>query len=116
MTNRRNQERTGQRDADEAEKLNQPTGAPIAPTTAAPVSRETLSHQWQENSAALNTNELAGYGNAETNVLQQVLAQDEEAEEPKQERLSKEEWTRRTKLDVSHKDYINPSLDHHEAR
>lgn len=38
----------------------------------------------------------------------------EEVAAPKPAKISKEEWHRRTKLDVSDHDYINPSLDHHK--
>lgn len=36
------------------------------------------------------------------------------AEAPAPVKLSAAEFERRTKLDVSHLDYVNPSLDHHK--
>lgn len=98
----------------EEEKVNQPKDAPIAPSDVrTPVSQETLSHQWQENSPAINTNTASGY--APVNQVAQAEAAEEEAKAEKKEKkakLSEAEYERRTKLDVSHADYINPSLDH----
>lgn len=100
------------------EKVNQPKGAPIAPSEAGNnVSRETLSHQWQENSPAINTNTIAGYG-TQTNVVSDLAAQrkkaEEEPEEKKKPVVSEADYERRTKLDVSNPEYINPSLEHND--
>ena len=97
------------------ETVNQPANAPIAPSDfKGPVSLETLSHQWQENSPAINTNAAAGY-NA-PNLVALAEAAKEEAKEEKAEKLSEAEYERRTKLDVSNPQYINPSLDHKKVK
>ena len=100
------------------EKVNQPDGAPIAPEgPATPVSDEVLSHQWQKDSPALNTNVLAGYDTQ--NLVEEAKAAEEAAKEDKKQKkevITQEEYDRRTKLDVSDKNYINPSLDHYEVK
>lgn len=99
------------------EKVNQPENAPIAPSDfKGPISSETLAHQWQANSPALDTNAASGYN--PVNVVQQEKAAEATAEEEKKEAetLTKEEYERRTKLDVSDKDYINPSLGNYKVK
>jgi hypothetical protein len=97
----------------EEEVVNQPKDAPIAPSESpVPASMEVLSHQWQENSPALNTNAIAGYGVGENLVEKLKAAEEEVKEEKKEKTISEAEYERRTKLDVSHAEYINPSLNH----
>ena len=93
-------------------KVNQPEGAPVVSEGSTPVSRETLSHQWQKDSAAINTNELSGYAVSGENTLEKIAAQ-QDAKEVKfeAEKVSEAEYQRRIRLDVSDRDYINPSLD-----
>jgi len=103
---------------EETEVVNQPANAPIAPSEfKGPISSETLAHQWQENSPAINTNSASGY--TTQNVVAEAEAAKEaakEEKETKQEKISEAEYERRTHLDVSDKDYINPSLDHVKAK
>lgn len=107
---------SSKKETKEEVKVNQPDNAPTAPTNT-PISQDTLSHRWQENSAALDTNELAGYSAPVTNVLdaidtpEKVKARKEE-EKKEQETTTALDYELRTKLDVSDPRYINPSLDH----
>lgn len=95
----------------EAEKVNQPDNAPIAPSEfKGPVASETLAHQWQANSAAIDTNAASGYTNQ--NVVAQAEAAKEEVKKEKAETVSEAEYERRTHLDTGDREYINPSLDH----
>lgn len=104
---------------DMVEKVNQPDGAPIAVgESVLGTSTEVLSHKWQKDSPAIVTNTLDGYGKQDS-ILDKIdteenLAKREAAEADKPE-VSKADYDRRTKLDVSNPEYINSSLDHHEV-
>lgn len=108
---------------DQVEAVNQPDGAPVVHDTDTAPSREVLSHQWQKDSASINTNTLAGYNLPQGQSIldkidtpEKVKAREEEGKKkPEKAKLSKEEYERRTALDVSDPKYINPSLEHHEV-
>jgi hypothetical protein len=106
------------KDKPEAEaegKVNQPAGATVVSESPTAASPEVLSHQWQENSPALNTDVLAGYGEKKNLVLEQEQAEEKAEEDKKKKKsLSEEEVERRSQLDVSDPKYVNPDLDHHK--
>lgn len=88
---------------------------PTLPKNTPPADAEVLSHNWQENSPAIDLR-YPGTENTAVNVVDQQNAAEEKAEKKKEEKISKEEYERRTKLDVSDPEYINPSLDHHKVK
>jgi len=96
------------------EVVNQPDNAPIAPEINQNIDSSVLAHQWQKDSASLNTNELAGYANSGKSIVDEVNAANDKGEKEKEKKvkISESEKERRSKLDVSHADYLNPSLDH----
>jgi hypothetical protein len=77
----------------------------------------TASHNWQPDSPAVDQRDVSKPLIAQENLAQKIVRQEEGVEEttPEKPVVSKEDYDRRTKLDVSHPDYINPSLDHHEV-
>lgn len=93
------------------EKVNQPAGAAVVEENNVLPSREVLAHQWQKDSASINTNTLAGYSIGQESIFDKLKTPEEEPEK-EQEKVSEAEYERRTKLDVSDPKYINPSLDH----
>lgn len=83
---------------------------------------EKLSHNWQPNSPAVDLS-YVGAENAVNVIAQEQAAKAaEEGAGPKayakveDKTLSAAEFERRTKLDVSDKDFINPSLDHYKTK
>ena len=89
---------------------------PELATNKAP-DEQTLSHNWQPDSPAVDLR-YVGTENA-TNVVAEAKAALEDAPKPfekKEAPLSEAEYERRTNLDVSDKNYINPSLDHHKVK
>lgn len=77
-----------------------------------------LSHNWQENSPAVDLS-YQGSENAVNAVAVQKAAEElakNPPEEEKKKPISQAEYDRRTKLDVSDKDFINPSLDHWDVK
>lgn len=100
------------------EKVNKPKDAIIAPSEVkTPASAEAQSHQYQENSPAINTNASAGHPTENIVEKLEKAAKAEKkakAEEKEEDVISKTEYEARTKLDVSDVRYINPSLDHHK--
>ena|SRR5665213_1562974 len=105
------------------EKVNQPDGAPIAPSlNKAAVSRETLSHQWQKDSPAINTNAQAGYASENDSILDKVdteenLKKRADAEEVKKQQLDARLGTDYdcSLLDVSDVRYCNPGSERHRT-
>lgn len=78
------------------------------------VGGDVLAHNWQPGSPAVDLR-YAGVSNTAVNVVTEELAAKERAEDEKHEKakpISEAEMDRRSKLDVSNPEYLNPSLDH----
>ena len=74
-----------------------------------------LAHNWQPNSPAVDLR-YPGVGEKAVNVVAEAAAAEVEVKEEKKKSISQDELDRRSKLDVSNPEYINPSLDHYKVK
>jgi len=95
---------------DEKEEVKFDENRPTLETNVA-TNDAVLAHNWQPNSPAVDLR-YSGAENA-VNTVAVAAALEEVTEEKKiAKTVSEAEMDRRSKLDVSHPDYLNPSLGH----
>lgn len=95
------------------EKINDPQRPEQNDTK--PLDPEVVSHNWQPNSPAHDLSYPGVSANA-VNTVAEAEKAEEKAKEHKPEEISQEEFDRRTKLDVTNREFINPSLDHYKVK
>jgi len=79
-------------------------------------SDETLAHNWQPGSPAVDLRYPGVADGAVNIVAEEAAAKERKEEAEKKKTISEAEMERRSKLDVSHPEYLNPSLNHVKAK